>query len=397
MKYNFDEIVNRRNTGSFKWDAGKLLMEMGFTERYDEKTLPLFTADMDFAVPPAVAEAMHRTAGQRIYGYTIPPVEYYEAIINWFRRRHDWEIKPEEIVYSPGTVNAISAAVRAFTEPGGGVIIQRPVYFPFTTVIENNGRKVANSQMLVDDEGYYVPDLTDFERKAEQPENNLFILCNPHNPSGRIFTNEDLQAMAAICKKNDIVIIADEIHGDLIRCDAVFTPMVKAASETDHIITCTAINKTFNVAGLHASNIVAPNPRLRAAYQKALGFQMPTPFTYNAVIAAYNEGEEWLEQLKQYLDVTIDWVTAFCRENLPKMKFVRPEGTYVFWMDFRGYEISAEEIRRRIYVEANVLLEGGLMYDPDRGAGFERICLASPRPVIKEAFKRIAAQFEDLN
>lgn len=397
MKYNFDEIINRRGTGSLKWDAGDLLIEAGFTERYDEDTLPLFTADMDFAVPPAVVDAMHRTAENRIYGYTVPPDEYYDAIISWFSRRHDWHIRREEIIYSPGTVNALSAAVRAFTQPGEGVIIQRPVYFPFTSVIEDNGRLVVNSQMQVDENGYYVPDIHDFEKKAKQPQNRLFILCNPHNPSGRIFTNDDLKMLARICKENDVIIVADEIHGDLIRRDSVFTPIVKAADETDHIITCTAINKSFNIAGLHASNVVISNSGLRTAFQKTQGFQMPTPFTFNAVIAAYSECEDWLEQLKEYLDGTIEWVMDFCGTNLPKVKFVRPEGTYVFWMDFRGYGLSHEEIRRRIYVEANVLLEGGLMYDPDLGAGFERICLASPRAIIKEAFERIAVQFEDLN
>ena len=396
MKYNFDEIINRRGTGSIKWDFGDLLKQMGFADRFDEDTLPLFTADMDIAVPPAIVEAMHRTADTRIYGYTFPPAAYFEAIIAWFRRRHDWNIKPEEILYCPGTVHALGVAVRAFTEPGDGVIIQRPVYFPFTQVIEENGRIVANNQMMVNEEGYYVPDLKGFEQQARKSENKLFILCNPHNPSGRIFEDADLKEIARICKENDVVIIADEIHGDLIRQDKTFTPLVKLADNTNHIVTCTAINKTFNVAGLHASAIVISDPELRGTFQNTLGMQMPTPFTYNAVIAAYNECEDWLEEIKTYFDGTIDWVMDFMKEKLPKVKCVRPEGTYIFWMDFRGYGISAEEIRKRIYVDANVVLEGGTMYDPDLGAGFERICLSSPRPMIKEAFHRIAEQFKDI-
>ncbi len=396
MKYNFDEIVERRNTGSVKWDFGEMLIQMGFTERFDENTIPLFTADMDFAVPPCVVDAMHKVADQRIYGYTMPIPEYYDAIINWFKRRHDWDILPEEILYSPGTVHALGVAVRAFTEPGDGVIIQRPVYFPFTSAIEGNGRVVANNQMKVDAKGYYVPDLEDFEKQAKKPENKLFILCNPHNPSGRIFSNDDLRKMAKICVDNNVIIIADEIHGDLIRKDAVFTPIVKVADSPKNIVTCTAINKTFNVAGLHASNIVIQDAELREVYAKELNMPFPTPFTYNAVIAAYNEGEEWLEELKEYLDGTIDWVLDFCKEHLPKVKCVRPEGTYIFWMDFRGYGLTRDEIRKKIYIDANVVLEEGRMYDPDQGTGFERICLSAPRSLVQEAFRRIAREFEGL-
>lgn len=396
MKYNFDEIINRRNTGSFKWDFGKEIIDMGYAERFDEDTLPLFTADMDIAVPPAVVDAMHRTADQRIYGYTMIPPEYNEAVINWFKRRHDWIIDSDEIVYCPGTVHAVNAAVKAFSSPGDGVIIQRPVYYPFTSVIEDNGRKVANNQMKVNSEGFYEPDLEDFEKKASQEKNKLFILCNPHNPSGRIFSSESLKELARICRENDVLIVADEIHGDLIRQELTFTPIVKCADNADNIITCTAVNKTFNIAGLHATNVVISNPDIRERFKKELGMVMPSPFTYNAVIAAYNECEDWLEELKIYLDGTIDWVIEFLTKNMPKVKFVRPEGTYVFWMDFRAYGLSAEEIRRKIYIDANVILESGTMFDPDQGEGFERICLSSPRSIIKEAFNRIAAQFKDL-
>lgn len=397
MKYNFDEIINRRNTGSMKWDFGEMLVERGTTDRFDENTLPLFTADMDIAVPPAIVAAMHRTADTRIYGYTLAPKEYYDAIISWFKRRHDWDIKQEEILFCPGTVHAVGVAIRAFSNEGDGVIIQRPVYFPFTMQIEGNNRVVANNQMLVDEDGFYYPDLKGFEELAKKPENKIFILCNPHNPSGRIFGDADLKEMARICKENDVVIVADEIHGDLIRQDKKFTPIAKIADQVDHIATCTAINKTFNVAGLHATNVVIPNPVLREAFEKELGWQMPTPFTYNALIAAYNESENWLEELKTYFDGTIDWVMDFLKENMPKVKFVRPEGSYIFWMDFRAYGLAYEELRKRIYTDANVILEPGKLFDPDLEDGYERICLSSPRPIIKEAFERIAKAFEDLS
>ncbi len=397
MKYNFDEIIQRRGTGSLKWDFGELLIKWGFAERFDDDTLPLFTADMDFAVPPCIVDAMHKVADQRIYGYTLAPPEYYEAVISWFKRRHDWEIKKEEILFCQGTVKALEFAVRAFTEEGDGVIIQRPVYQPFTAAIESNYRNVVNNQMIADENGYYMPDLEGFEILARKKENKLFILCNPHNPSGRIFDSETLNKMAKICEKHDVIIVADEIHGDLIRRDKKFIPIVKAADDVNNIVTCTAINKTFNVAGLHATNVIIHNEGLRKIFRREMGMQMPSPFTYNAVIAAYNEGEEWLEELKEYLDGTIDWLSDFIRKELPKVRFVRPEGTYVLWMDFRDYEISAEELRKRIYVDANVLLEGGHIFDPENGEGYERVCLSSPRPVIKEAFFRIAKAFEDLN
>lgn len=397
MKYNFDEIINRRNTNSVKWDAPEFLKAYGITDHFNEDTIPLFTADMDIAVAPPIVEAMHKVADNRIYGYSIKPKTYHEAVINWFKTRHDWEIKKEEIIYCPGTVYALGIAIKAYTDKGDGVIIQRPVYSPFTYQIESLDRVVANNQLVVDEDGYYSLNLTEFEELAKKEENKMFILCNPHNPTGRIFSNDNLRKLAEICYENNVVIVADEIHGDLIRQDSTFTPIVKTTDKTDHIVTCTAINKTFNVAGLHASNIVITNKRLRSKFQKELGFALPTPFTIEALIAAYTKCDGWLEQLKTYFDETIDWVMTFLKENMPKVKFSRPEGTYIFWMDFRGYNITSNEIKKRIYIDANVVLESGKMFDPDLGEGFERVCLSSPRPLIKEAFNRIAKAFEDIN
>lgn len=397
MNYNFDEIIERRGTNTFKWDSLELMKEWGITDHFNENTISLFTADMDIAVAPAIEAAMRKTVDNRIYGYSFPTQDYYDAIINWFKSKHNWHIKKEEIIYSPGTVFALGIAIRAYSTEGEGVIIQRPVYAPFTGQIEGNNRVVVNNQMLLDEEGNYSVNLKEFEELAKQDENKIFILCNPHNPTGRIFSNEELKTMAEICAENNVVIIADEIHGDLIRQESTFTPIVKTTIKTDHIVTCTAINKTFNVAGLHASNIVIQNKELRDKFQQTLGFAMPTPFTINAVIAAYNECEDWLNEINIYFDGTIEWLMSFLEEKMPKVKFVRPEGTYIFWMDFRAYNISAAEIKKRIYVDANVVLESGSMFDPDKGDGFERVCLSSPRPLIKQAFERIAKAFEDLN
>jgi cysteine-S-conjugate beta-lyase len=395
MKYNFDEVVNRRNTYSMKWDGGEFLKQVGLTERYDEATIPLFTADMDLPVPQPLLDALHKTVDHKIFGYSIFPPEYFEAIQHWFKKRHDWDIKKEEIVYSPGTVHAVNVAVRALTKPGDGVIIQRPVYPPFTSAVEGNGRIVRNNALKADENGYYTIDFEDFEAKAKEEKTTMFILCNPHNPVGRIFKEEELKRLSDICAENGVIIVADEIHGDLIRQNQTFTPIAKVTDQLDHIVTCTAINKTFNVAGLHCTNVIIPNPEVRKTFSKAMGMHLPSPFTVSALIAAYREGEDWLEQLKEYLDGTMEWVVNFLAENMPKVKVTIPEGTYVMWMDFSGYNLTPEEVHDRIYNKANVLLEDGKMFG-DEGLQYQRICLPSPRPIIKEAFERIAKEFADV-
>lgn len=396
VKYDFDQIVNRRGTYSIKWDGENTLKEMGLTERYDQDTLPLFTADMDLPVPDPVVNALHKTVEHRIFGYSVFPDEYYEAVQHWFNKRHDWKINKEEIVYSPGTVHALNIAVRAFTEPGDGILIQRPVYPPFTKAIEGNDRKVVNNALLRDGAGYYTIDFDDFEEKTKDEQTKMFILCNPHNPTGRIFGEADLQRMAEICRENNVLIIADEIHGDLIRCNQSFTPIACAVKNTDNIVTLTAINKTFNVAGLHCTNAIISNPIIRKRFKEALGNQMPSPFSIAALVAAYNEGEDWLEQLKKYLDGTLAFVKSFLEEKMPKVKVNIPEGTYVVWLDFSEYGLTPEEVHDRIYNKANVLLEDGSIFG-EEGMDFQRICIPSPRPIIQEAFERIEKAFNDLD
>lgn len=395
MKYNFDEVVNRRNTYSLKWDGESLIKEMGFTERYDEDTIPLFTADMDLPVPQPLVDALHKTVDHRIYGYSVFPDEYYDAISHWFKKRHDWEIKREEIVYSPGTVHALHVAVRAFTQPGDGIIIQRPVYPPFTSVIEKNGRRVVNNALRCDGDGYYSIDFADFEEKAKEESTKLFIICHPHNPTGRIFTTEELRTLAEICARHDVLIIADEIHGDLIRRSQTFTPIAKAVDDAARIITCTAINKTFNTAGLHCTNVIIPSLENRNRFKQELGMNLPSPFTISALIAVYREGEEWLDQAKAYIDDTMDYVKSFLAERMPKVGVRIPEGTYVMWLDFSGYGLSPEDVHERIYHRANVILEDGSMFG-EEGLPYQRICIPSPRPLITEALERIAREFADV-
>ncbi|MEY9977360.1 MalY/PatB family protein [Lysinibacillus sp. RC79] len=395
MKYNFDEVVNRRNTYSLKWDGKDLIKTMGYTERYDFETIPLFTADMDLPVPQPLIDALHKTVDHRIFGYSVFPDAYFESIQHWFKKRHDWIIKREEIVYSPGTVHALNIAIKALTNPGEGIIIQRPVYPPFTAAIEGSGRVVRNNALKCDAEGYYTIDFEDFEAKAKEENTTMFILCSPHNPTGRVLTYEELKTLSDICAKNNVIIVADEIHGDLIRKKQKFIPIANVTNSTDHIITCTAINKTFNVAGLHCTNVIISNPEIRKIFSDTMGMQLPSPFTIAALIAVYNEGEEWLEQITEYIDDTIEYVKNFLAKKMPTVKVRIPEGTYVMWMDFSGYGLPAQEVHDRIYNKANVLLEDGHLFGIE-GEDFQRICIPSPRPLIKEALERIALEFQEI-
>ncbi|MGO1057737.1 MalY/PatB family protein [Planococcus sp. FY231025] len=395
MKYNFDEAVNRKGTYSLKWDGGELIKEFGITDRFDEETIPLFTADMDLPVPQPLIEALHKTVDHRIFGYSVFPDEYFDSIIHWLDKRHGWKVKKEEIVYSPGTVHALNVAVKAFTKPGDSIIIQRPVYPPFTGAIEGNDRKVVNNALVLGESNHYTINFEDFEEKAKDEHTTMFILCHPHNPSGRVFTPDELNKLAEICRRHNVLIVADEIHGDLVRIGQEFVPMAKAVEDTSNIITFTAINKTFNLAGLHCTNAVITDEELRTTFATEMGMQLPSPFTVSALISVYNDGDEWLEQLKEYIDGTMDFTIEFLAEHMPKVKAYIPEGTYIMWLDFSGYGIPAEEIHDRIYNKANVVLEDGKMFG-EEGEMFQRICLPSPRPLIQEALERIAREFEDL-
>jgi cystathionine beta-lyase len=392
MKYDFDKIIDRKGTNSIKWDSGELLKTFGITDHFDEHTIPLFVADMDFQCPQPVIEAIRERVDKMIYGYSshIPNDRYFEAIQHWFERRHNWQIKRASIVWSPGTVEAVHYAVNAFSQKGEGVIIQEPVYRPFMTVVEGNQRKIVNNQ-LINDEGYYRIDFDDLEKKAKDPNNKMFILCSPHNPVGRVWKPFELKRMAEICLENDVVLVADEIHGDLVSSGITHFP-INTIVDDDRLISCTAINKTFNVAGLHCTNVVINDEAMRKKFIKVMGMKLPSPFAIEALIAAYNEGEEWLDQVNDYIAGNFDLLDTFLKNNLPFVKFRKPEGTYIGWMDFNGSGLTQKEVHKRIYVDANVVLEDGEMFGSG-GEGFQRICVPSPRPVLKEALERIARQF----
>ena len=392
MKYNFDELINRKNTHSIKW-SGDFLLSHGIAKRFDEKTIPLFTADMDFQSPQEVISALQNVVNRKIYGYSSHETDpaYFQAIISWFKRRNNWDISREEIIYVNGTVEAVKLAVLAFSKKKQGVIIQRPVYSPFSKIIEKTGRQLINNQ-LINNNGYYTIDFEDLKRKAEQKNNKILILCSPHNPVGRVWTKDELLKISEICLKNDVVIIADEIHGDILRKNVKFIPIASIA-DPNNIISCTAINKTFNLAGIQCTNVIIKKPNIRKIFSKTAGHILPTPFAVSALISAYNKGEDWLNQVNEYITSNIDWSIEFLKNNMPKLKVYRPEGTYMLWMDFSEYGLSDQEIKTRIYDKANVILQSGSDFDPDKGHSFERICLPCPRILLKKAFERIATEF----
>jgi len=394
MKYNFDKIINRKGTNSLKWEAGDLLKKFGITERFDDETISLFVADMDFQCPQPVLKSLKKRVDQMMFGYSthLTNNEYFDAVQGWFKRRHDWDINRESIIYCPGTVEALHILIRSFSEPGDGIIIQRPVYRPFMTSVEQNNRIVV-SNSLINNAGYYTIDFDDLEQKAKDPNNTMFILCSPHNPVGRVWKKEELTKMAEICIENNVVLISDEIHGDLIRKGQTHYPICTLI-DNDLLISCTAINKTFNTAGLHCSNIIINNEEMRKKFRRNLGMKLPTPFAISALIAAYNEGEEWLEQVNEYIDGNLIFLVNFLKENMPKVKCLIPEGTYIAWMDFSAYGLSSKEVHDRIYNKANVVLEDGELFGPE-GAGFQRICIPCPRSILEEALERIYGEFKE--
>ncbi|MCK5742804.1 MAG: aminotransferase class I/II-fold pyridoxal phosphate-dependent enzyme, partial [Chlorobi bacterium] len=316
--------------------------------------------------------------------------EYFAALRNWFGKRYGWEIADEEVVYCPGTVHALNVAVMTYTKPGDGIIIQRPVYPPFTGAVESHNRNVVNNE-LINTDGYYTIDFDDLEAKAKVPNTTMMIFCSPHNPVGRIWKPEEIKRVTEICSANNVLLLADEIHGDLVMGENKFYPTA-TVSDIDNVVVCTAINKTFNVAGLHCSNIIIKNKELRERYTAELGMAHPSPFAISAMIAAYTECDEWLEQLNEYLEANFEFLKNFIAEKMPKLKFIKPEGTYIGWLDFSDYGLSANEIHDRIYNKANVVLQDGKLFSAE-STQFQRICVPTPLSILEEAMERIAKEF----
>lgn len=392
MKYNFDEIIDRRNTDCLKYDFAA---ERGMPE----DILPLWVADMDFRTAPGIIERVMADAKFGIYGYTDSRDDYFQAVAAWYRDYFGWQVDKSWLVKTPGVVFAISIAVQALTEKGDAVMIQQPVYYPFSAVIKDNDRILVNSELILNN-GRYEIDFADFEQKITENQVKLFVLCSPHNPVGRVWTQEELRKVGEICLKHDVKVVSDEIHSDFVyegKKHHVFTTVDSALEEIS--IICTAPSKTFNLAGLQVSNIFIPNEQIRSAFLKQMfkvGYSQVNMIGLHACQAAYETGREWLEELKVYLKGNLDYVRTYLEEKLPQIKLIEPEGTYLIWLDCRGLGLSEEELEDLIVHKAKLWLDAGTIFGA-AGAGFERINMACPRAVLEEALERLRRAVSDLN
>lgn len=394
-KYNFDRVIDRVGTDCVKWD-----FRTNCSSKAQKDGLPFWIADMDFECAEPIIEALHKKVNHKIFGYSSNDSEkYFDSVCGWYKRRFNWEINREDIVFSPGVVPAVAILVRILTVSNEGVIVQKPVYYPFEAKIKSNNREVVNNPLIYEN-GTYRMDYDDLEEKAKCSNNKVLILCSPHNPVGRVWREEELKKVVEICKKYNLWIIADEIHSDLIRKGFKHTPLQALCPEyKDKIITCIAPSKTFNLAGMQLSNIIVNNNELRNKYQEevtAVGVgTSPNPFAIVATIAAYNESEDWLDELNEYLDNNIKFIDEYLKENLPKVKLVYPEGTYLAWLDFTAYGLNEVELEDLMFKKANVLFDEGYIFGKE-GIGFERINVACPQSLLKECMDRLKATFENL-
>lgn len=380
-----DIIVDRRNSDSVKYGAGNRSPEK-------EKLLPLWVADMDFRVPEPVIEALHRRTEHGIFGYGAPEADYYDAVCSWFRNHFDFEPNPRWIVPIPGVVFALSTAIRTFTEKGDAVLINRPVYYPFSSLIDGLERRLINSPLRLKD-GRYEIDFQDVEDKIVSSGARLYLLCSPHNPVGRVWTLEELKKLGDICRKHDVLVVSDEIHCDFVWSHHPHTVYASLGEEyRDHCIVCTAPSKTFNLAGLNTSNIIIANPDLRRRFRKTvndIGASSMNVMGLTACRAAYEKGLPWLIDVRRYILENIDFTESYLRQNIPQIRLIRPEGTYLLWLDMRALGLSAEELERFITEEAGLWLDGGIMFGPE-GAGFQRVNIACSRSVLTQALDRLA-------
>ncbi|MDR0220659.1 MAG: pyridoxal phosphate-dependent aminotransferase [Lachnospiraceae bacterium] len=384
MKYNFDEIIDRKNTNSLKYDFA---VERG----KPEGVLPLWVADMDFRVPPCVQDKIKEHVERGIFGYSDAKSEYFHAIENWYKQYYGYQLREEWLVKTPGVVFAIAASIRAFSERGDGVLIQPPVYYPFREEILYNSRKLVTNELHLSGERYEI-DLGDFENKIRKNKVKLFILCNPHNPVGRVFREDELRRMGEICARHGVIVVADEIHSDLIFPGHKHIVFAGLSEEFEQMtISCTSPSKTFNLAGLQVANIFIANKGLRAKFNKAVaqtGYGQLNLFGLVASQAAYESGREWLEQLGEYLNGNLKFARDFLLNRLDGVRLIEPEGTYLIWLDCRGLSLNEEEREELIVKKAGLWLDSGRMFG-ECGEGFERINIACPRKTLETAFYRL--------
>ena len=381
---NFDEIIERKGTDCLKYD-------FAVKRGKPEDVLPFWVADMDFRTTSYVEDALIERAKHGIFGYSESQEDYFHAIAGWMHRRHHWDVEPDWLIKTPGVVFALAMAVKAFTEAGDCVLIQQPVYYPFSEVIQDNGRVIVSNDLYLGTDNRYHMDLEDFEQKIVEHHVKLFLLCNPHNPSGRVFTREELTGMGEICLKHGVTVVCDEIHNDFVFQGehTVFASIKKEYADIS--VTCTSPSKTFNLASMLISNIFIPNEKLRQRFQhevNAAGISQLSVLGLVATQAAYEHGDEWYEKMMAYVKSNIDYARNYVEEYLPGVKMINGEGTYLVWLDFRGTGIETEELDRRIIYDAKLWLDSGKIFGKT-GEGFQRINVAAPRKTVTECFERI--------
>ena len=377
MKYNFDELIERRGTNCVKWD-----------ESPSPEVIPLWVADMDFRVAPAIQKALQQRVEHSVFGYNIVPESYYEAVISWFHRRHQWDIKRQWMLYTTAVVPAMSCVIKALTMPGEKVLILSPAYNCFFSSIKNNGCEVLESPLKAVGDTFEV-DFDDFESKCADEKTTLFLLCNPHNPSGRVWTKEELLRMYDICKRHGVKVASDEIHCELIMPGHEFVPF---GTITDDGVVMNSPSKNFNTAGLQIANIICSHPSWRRRIDRAININEVcdvNPFGIVALQAAYNESEDWIDELNQYLWGNYTFLCDFIDKNIPQWKVCRLEGTYLPWVDISAMGISSQEFCDRLLQEAKVWINPGTMYGPKTGEGYVRLNIATQRSRLIEALQRI--------
>jgi len=388
--YNFDEIINREGTDCLKYDIRNVYFG-------NAEVLPMWVADMDFATPEFIREAIIKKASEPIYGYGIRPQSWYDAIINRMQKRYNWQVKKNEIAFAPGVVPAFTMLIEALTNPGDKVIIQPPVYHPFFNAVTDNGRQLIENP-LIEKNNRYTIDFDDLERKIDS-RTKVLLLSSPHNPVGRVWTAEELEKLGTICVKHKLTIISDEVHSDLTLPKFQFIPTA-TVSETiaNQTITIIAPSKTFNLAGLSTAVVIAQNKVLMQAYNNKLSdwhINQGNIFGTVALEAAYNRGDEWLEALLNYLQNNIDYLHNFLAERVPKITFEKPEATYLIWLNFKQFGLSQKELNDKLINEALLGLNNGVTFGKE-GEGYMRINLACPLEVVKEACNRLEKVFGHL-
>ncbi len=382
--YNFDAVHERKGTHSIKWE---------FTPSGATDLLPMWVADMDFECPPVVVQSVRERAAHGIYGYTGVSDDYRSSVVSWMKERHQWQIEPEWIVFINGIVPALNMLMQAFAKPGDFIVIQPPVYYPFYNAINNNGQRPLLN-LLIEDQGRYIMDYDDLEEKLKNPRTRMMLLCSPHNPGGRVWNADELRRVAELCLKHDVLLISDEIHQDLVFQPNRHQITAKLSETIDfNTITCTAPSKTFNLAGLQCSNIIISDEKKRRQFVQALernGVFGINPFGSAATIAAYNHGAPWVDELMVYLQGNLDVIDAFIKKEMPSVTLMKPEGTYLAWMDFRKLGLHQNGLEQLIEQKAKVALNQGYIFG-ETGSGFQRLNFACPRSLLVEGLERIAS------